>query len=159
MSNNLACILWIEQLGTNYREYKIKIQYLLYPKMNLWTSSAKWQQFPLGLNVLYWNDIDMDCNQLMPNGCNFEILMEFMHAGHIIGQETISILSSRNSPLDTMRSEQNGRHFANDISDTFASQKHIFSFKLDIVMWHTNFVDMVQLTFWWQENKFTIKFK
>ena len=47
-----AGILLIGPLGTNFGEISIKIHTFLFKKMHLKMSSAKWQQFCLGLNVL-----------------------------------------------------------------------------------------------------------
>ena len=48
----IAGILLIGPLGTNFSEILIRIQILSFKKMRLKMSSAKWQPFCLGLNVL-----------------------------------------------------------------------------------------------------------
>ena len=46
-----AGILFIQTLGTNFSEILIEIHTFSFKKMHLKMSSAKWQQFCLGLNV------------------------------------------------------------------------------------------------------------
>ena len=59
--------LLIETLGTNFSEILIEIQIFSFKKMGLKMSSAKWQPFCLGLNVLR---------------CNTFLYMSWQHSNH-----------------------------------------------------------------------------
>ena len=52
-----AGILLIRPLGTNFSEYLIEIHIFPLKKIHVKLSSAKWQPFCLGLNVLTSGDI------------------------------------------------------------------------------------------------------
>ena len=85
-----AWILSSGPLETNFREISIKIQTFSFMKMVLKVSSAKWQPYCLGLNVLTWHW--QQCNRVWrqlislfyEGKINSSVHQTSVHKGHFL---------------------------------------------------------------------------